>query len=87
MFFYIFFRFANFMGLDPRNRKDTVFDRTFTWDGVKFLVATTKLPVLAKGILRADDAKKAIEAGCKGIVVSNHGGRNLDTVPATVFNC
>jgi isopentenyl diphosphate isomerase/L-lactate dehydrogenase-like FMN-dependent dehydrogenase len=41
------------------------------------------IPVLAKGILRADDARRAIDAGASGIIVSNHGGRNLDTAPAT----
>jgi 4-hydroxymandelate oxidase len=41
------------------------------------------LPVLVKGILRADDARSAIDAGAAGIIVSNHGARNLDTVPAT----
>jgi 4-hydroxymandelate oxidase len=44
----------------------------------------TKLPVLAKGVLNPDDAELAIKAGISGIMVSNHGGRNLDTVPATV---
>ncbi len=41
------------------------------------------VPILAKGILRPDDAGRAIDAGAQGIIVSNHGGRNLDTVPAT----
>jgi 4-hydroxymandelate oxidase len=40
--------------------------------------------VILKGILHPDDAEIAIEAGAAGIVVSNHGGRNLDTVPATI---
>jgi 4-hydroxymandelate oxidase len=41
------------------------------------------VPVLAKGILRPDDARRAVDAGAAGIIVSNHGGRNLDTAPAT----
>lgn len=44
----------------------------------------TNLPVIAKGVLRAEDAVKAIEVGCKAVIVSNHGGRNVDTAPATV---
>ncbi|XP_028175099.1 hydroxyacid oxidase 1 isoform X2 [Ostrinia furnacalis] len=44
----------------------------------------TKLPIVAKGILRGDDAVKAIKAGCSAILVSNHGARQLDGVPATI---
>lgn len=44
----------------------------------------TQLPIIAKGILRGDDALKAVEAGCSAILVSNHGARQLDSVPATV---
>lgn len=62
------------------------FDRSSTWKDVKWLVDKTNLPVIAKGILRGDDAIRAIEAGCQAIIVSNHGGRNLDTTPATVGN-
>lgn len=43
------------------------------------------LPIIAKGILRGDDAVKAIEAGCSAILVSNHGARQLDGVPTTVI--
>lgn len=60
------------------------FDSSLTWDDVKWLVAFTKLPVVVKGILRADDAMVALEVGCQGIIVSNHGARQIDTVPATV---
>ena len=41
------------------------------------------VPVLVKGVLRADDARRAVDAGAAGVVVSNHGARNLDTAPAT----
>lgn len=44
----------------------------------------TKLPVIAKGILTREDAILAVKAGCKGIIVSNHGARQLDTVQASV---
>lgn len=49
-----------------------------------FFYSITTLPIIAKGILRADDAIKAVEAGCSAILVSNHGARQLDGVPATV---
>jgi isopentenyl diphosphate isomerase/L-lactate dehydrogenase-like FMN-dependent dehydrogenase len=55
-----------------------------TWDDVGALAADTKLPVLLKGILTAEDALLAVEHGVAGIVVSNHGGRQLDGVPATI---
>lgn len=56
-----------------------------TWDDVAWLVKHTRLPLVLKGILHPDDAKKAVEIGAGGIVVSNHGGRVLDTVPATFY--
>jgi lactate 2-monooxygenase len=49
-----------------------------TWDDLKFLKTITKLPVLLKGILHADDARRAIDYGMNGIIVSNHGGRQVD---------
>ncbi|HEV7507676.1 MAG TPA: alpha-hydroxy acid oxidase [Thermoanaerobaculia bacterium] len=55
-----------------------------TWKDVAWLQSITKLPVLVKGIVRADDALRAAEAGAAGVVVSNHGGRQLDTSPATI---
>ncbi len=62
----------------------SLFDPSLTWDDVAWLKSITKLPVLVKGVLRPDDAEKAIAAGVDGIIVSNHGGRQLDTVPATI---
>ena len=50
------------------------------------LNSITNLPIMAKGILRADDAELAAEYGVAAIIVSNHGGRQLDGVPATVPN-
>lgn len=49
-----------------------------TWEHLKFLKTLTPLPVLLKGILHADDARKAIDYGMDGIIVSNHGGRQVD---------
>ncbi len=56
---------------------------TLTWDDLKFLREHTKLPILLKGILHPDDASQALDAGAAGIIVSNHGGRQVDgAIPA-----
>jgi len=55
-----------------------------TWADVQWLRKLTRLPILLKGILAADDALRALDAGIDGIIVSNHGGRTLDTLPATI---
>ena len=55
-----------------------------TWKDVDWLRSITKLPVLLKGILDDRDAQLGVEHGAAGIIVSNHGARNLDTVPATI---
>jgi 4-hydroxymandelate oxidase len=56
---------------------------TMTWDDLAWLRSVCPIPLVAKGILRADDAARAVESGCDGIWVSNHGGRQLDTAIAT----
>lgn len=61
-----------------------LFDATLTWSAVEWLRAQTRLPVLLKGILTADDAERAIEAGVSGVIVSNHGGRQLDGAVASI---
>lgn len=48
------------------------------WSDLRDLTQTTDLPVIAKGILHPDDATRALEHGCDGIIVSNHGGRHVD---------
>jgi 4-hydroxymandelate oxidase len=57
---------------------------TMTWHDLAWLRSVCPLPLVAKGILRADDALRAAEAGCDGIWVSNHGGRQLDTSVAAI---
>lgn len=54
-----------------------------TWDDVAWLQSQTRLPVLLKGVLHADDARQAQRLGVQGLIVSNHGGRTLDTVLPT----
>lgn len=61
-----------------------VLEPRLTWKDVDWLRSISKVPVLLKGILDADDAKRAVGSGANGIIVSNHGARNLDTVPATI---
>ncbi len=53
-------------------------DPALGWDDLEWLVAKTSLPVIVKGVVRADDARRAVEVGARGLVVSNHGGRQLD---------
>ena len=60
------------------------FDPALSWKDVQWLRGLTKLPVLVKGILRTDDALRAIDHGASAIIVSNHGGRQLDTTPPTI---
>ena len=59
-------------------------DPALSWPDVEWLRGLTRLPVIIKGIARADDARRAVSMGVDGIVVSNHGGRQLDTAPATI---
>jgi 4-hydroxymandelate oxidase len=71
----------------PSEVRSVVFDYFLamapSWGDIEWLAANTRLPVLVKGILTADDAAAALEHGAAGVVVSNHGGRTLDTLPAT----
>lgn len=55
-----------------------------TWDDVQWLKSITHLPVVLKGVLNPADAQKAVDTGMDGIVVSNHGGRTLDGLPASI---
>jgi lactate 2-monooxygenase len=57
---------------------------TLTWDDLEYIKAQTSLPILLKGILHPEDAKLAVEHGVDGIVVSNHGGRQVDGAIAAI---
>ena len=57
-------------------------DPSLDWDDLADLAEASELPLLVKGLVRADDAELAVEHGAAGIVVSNHGGRQLDNAPA-----
>ncbi len=58
-------------------------DPTLSWRDLEWLCELTRLPVIAKGILHPQDAALALEHGARGVVVSNHGGRQLDTAIAS----
>ncbi|XP_055622735.1 2-Hydroxyacid oxidase 2-like [Toxorhynchites rutilus septentrionalis] len=60
------------------------FDPTVGWDSLRWLLSITTLPVIVKGILTKEDAVIAAELGVHGIIVSNNGGRQLDSAPATI---
>ncbi|WP_330285442.1 aminotransferase class I/II-fold pyridoxal phosphate-dependent enzyme [Streptomyces sp. NBC_00576] len=68
----------------PSAHSRTDFDPDLDWSVLDWLRSVSPLPVLVKGILTGIDAVRAAEAGADGIVVSNHGGRQLDGVPATL---
>ncbi len=58
-------------------------DRAPTWDDVTWLQSHTRLPILLKGVTHPQDARQAASLALDGLIVSNHGGRTLDTMPAT----
>ncbi len=62
----------------------SLIDPSLSWDDISWLRGITRLPVIIKGLVRADDAARAVAAGAHGVVISNHGGRQLDTSPATI---
>jgi len=59
-------------------------DPSFSWRDLAWLLDVTTLPVLIKGILSAEDARLAVDHGAAGVIVSNHGGRQLDRSPAAL---
>ena len=61
-----------------------VVDPTITWRDLEWLRSVSSLPLIVKGILTSEDARLACEHGVDGLVVSNHGGRQLDRVPASL---
>ncbi len=81
-------------GLDaaPEDDPDSAYDRFYDlyldpdldWESVGDIAESTELPVLVKGILRADDARRAVGCGADGVVVSNHGGRQVDRAIASL---
>ncbi|KAJ7392368.1 Hydroxyacid oxidase 1 [Desmophyllum pertusum] len=87
-------KFANFLPLKRKHGfKDNdelsdyvegLSDDSVDWEILDWLRSITSLPFVLKGILTAEDARLAVQHGARGILVSNHGGRELDGVPATI---
>jgi 4-hydroxymandelate oxidase len=79
-------------GMNPRPDPTAAHRRVYnphlspsiTWADLEWLIDISPVPVIPKGILRPDDARRAVDCGVGAVFVSNHGARNLDTVPATV---
>ena len=69
---------------DIKEYVNSLFDQSLTWSDVSWLKSVTDLPLVVKGIMRPDCAKAAVAHGADAIIVSNHGGRLLDGVPATI---
>jgi len=63
---------------------DDIFDPALDWPYLERLCSTAGVPVVVKGVLEPDDARRAADCGAAGVVVSNHGGRQLDGAPATI---
>ena len=86
-------RAVNLAGLPPAPQRhlqagqSALFDDLLhdapTWDDIAWLQSQTRLPVLLKGVMHPADARQARTLQVQGLIVSNHGGRTLDTVPAT----
>lgn len=62
----------------------TFIDPSLNWNDVKWFRSITKMPILLKGVQTADDAVLAARHGCQGVVLSNHGGRQLDFAPSGI---
>jgi 4-hydroxymandelate oxidase len=78
-------RTATAAGPDPFARNVNAYTNPgLGWHDLEWLLARTSLPVIVKGVVRADDARRAVEAGARGLVVSNHGGRQLDYAIASL---
>lgn len=62
---------------------DGLLHSAITWADITWLLSQTRLPVLLKSVMHPDDARQAVQLGVAGLIVSNHGGRTLDTAPST----
>jgi 4-hydroxymandelate oxidase len=69
---------------DGRGVREIAFSCEFSWQHIRWLGEITSLPIVLKGVLHPADAQQAIDNGVDALIVSNHGGRQLDTAPATI---
>jgi 4-hydroxymandelate oxidase len=63
---------------------ENLLDQSVTWKDIDWIRSICNLPIVLKGIQRSDDARTAVDHGVNAIIISNHGARQLDTVPATI---
>jgi len=80
----IFLSLAESVGAISPTDINWAVDKSLTWRDLEWLRSVSSLPLLVKGILTAEDAVLAVESGAEGVVVSNHGGRQLDGVAAAL---
>lgn len=78
--------FPNIGPPDHRSRDtiDQMFDGSVRWDDLDWIREAWDGPILVKGVIRPEEAVRAADAGLDGVIVSNHGGRQLDHLPATI---
>jgi 4-hydroxymandelate oxidase len=75
---------ALYPGMPPGDLDDLPFDASLSWRDIEWVRGLSSLPLLLKGVMTAEDALLAVEHGADGVVVSNHGGRQLDGVAGTM---
>jgi (S)-2-hydroxy-acid oxidase len=80
----IFEKFDSRDGSSMNMHNELLFDKSLTFEIINWIKEISGLPVLVKGILRPDDAAKCIENNADGVIISNHGGRQLDTAVPTL---
>ncbi|MBT5390180.1 MAG: alpha-hydroxy-acid oxidizing protein [Alphaproteobacteria bacterium] len=68
----------------PAAAFSALLDTNLTWDDVAWVKSITKLPIILKGVLREDDALRSLDCGVSALILSNHGGRQLDTTPPAI---
>jgi 4-hydroxymandelate oxidase len=71
-------------GRAPSAPRSIVFSPDLSWEHLDWLRQRTSLPIVVKGVAHPEDARLAVERGAAGVIVSNHGGRQLDGTPASV---
>ncbi|MGH2694401.1 MAG: alpha-hydroxy acid oxidase [Actinomycetota bacterium] len=79
-----FFGFVDTQGADLLEMLDELINPAITWEDIEWIKGASDLPFVLKGVMCEEDARLAIDHGVDGLVVSNHGGRQLDRVPATI---
>ena len=79
-----YFKVESLHGSGLASLVNSLVDPSLTWETISWLRSVTDLPIIVKGVITKEDAELAVQHGVDGIWVSNHGARQLDTVPTTV---